>query len=130
MQRQSSAQISVETRGHYPTSRPSPKSRKLGYASSTRTCDFLDGKEAERIDLVSMAVPSEELMPKAMEVAEKLATGSQSAIRWTKRSLNQWLRMAAQTSFDYSLALEILGFFEEGLQSLKERRGLEFPSAR
>ena len=98
------------------------------------TCDFLDGKEAERIGLVSMAVPSEELMPKAMEVAEKLTAGSQSAIRWTKRSLNQWLRMAAHTSCVYSLALEMRGFFgddsKEGLQSLKERRAPEFPSAR
>ena len=98
------------------------------------TCDFLDGKEAERIGLVSMAVPLEELMPKAMEIAGKLAAGPQQAIRWTKRSLNQWLRMAAQTSFDYSLALEMLGFFgediKEGLQSLKERRAPEFPSAR
>ena len=90
------------------------------------TCDFLDGKEAERIGLVSLAIPSDELMPKA--------SGPQSAIRWTKRSLNQWLRMAAHTSFDYSLALEMLGFFgddiKEGLQSLKERRAPDFPSAR
>ncbi|MCI0780679.1 MAG: enoyl-CoA hydratase/isomerase family protein [Chloroflexi bacterium] len=98
------------------------------------TCDFLDGKEAERIGLVSMAVPSEEVMPRAMSVAQKLAAGPQPAIRWTKRALNQWLRMAAHTSFDYSLALEMLGFFgsdiQEGLQSLREKRDPQFPSAR
>ena len=98
------------------------------------TCDFLDGKEAERIGLVSMAVPPDKLMSTAMEVAQKLASGPQSAIRWTKRSLNQWLRMAAHTSFDYSLALEMLGFFggdiKEGLQALKEKRSPDFPSAR
>jgi len=97
------------------------------------TCDFLDGKEAERIGLVSMAVPAEELMTRAMEVAHKLATGPQPAIRWTKRALNQWLRQAAQTSFDYSLALEMLGFFgadiREGLQALQEKRSPNFPSA-
>ena len=98
------------------------------------TGDFLDGKEAERIGLVSLAVPADQVMPKAMEVARKLASGSQPAIRWTKRALNQWLRMAGHTAFDYSLALEMLGFFgddiKEGLQSLKEKRDPDFPSAR
>lgn len=97
------------------------------------TCDMLDAKEAERIGLVSMVVPPDELMPKAMEVANKLATGAQQAIRWTKQSLNQWLRAAAHTSFDYSLALEMLGFFGkdvgEGLSSVMERRAPVFPSA-
>src|SRR5215813_12614333 len=96
------------------------------------TCDMLDAKEAERIGLVSMMVPPEQLMPKAMEVAQKLANGPQMALRWTKQSLNQWLRAAAQTSFDYSLALEMLGFFgadvKEGLTSLQEKRPSRFPS--
>ena len=96
------------------------------------TCDMLDAKEAERIGLVSMVVPPDQLMPKAMEVARKLATGAQQAIRWTKHSLNQWLRAAAHTSFDYSLALEMLGFFSadvrEGLKALQERRPAVFPS--
>ena len=97
------------------------------------TCDFLDGKEAERIGLVSMVTPSEELMPKAMEVATKLANGSQPSIRFTKRALNQWLRMGAHTAFDYSLATEMLGFFgedvREGLAAVKEKRAPNFPSA-
>jgi enoyl-CoA hydratase/carnithine racemase len=96
------------------------------------TCDMLDAKEAERIGLVSMVVPPDQLMPKAMETARKLATGAQQAIRWTKHSLNQWLRAAAHTSFDYSLALEMLGFFgadiREGLTALQERRPAVFPS--
>ena len=96
------------------------------------TCEFLDGAEAERIGLVSQVVPHEELMDKAMEVANKLASGSQQALRYTKRSLNQWLRQAEHTSFDYSLALEMLGFFgediQEGLNSVRERRDPKFPS--
>jgi enoyl-CoA hydratase len=98
------------------------------------TCDFLDGKEAERIGLVSMVVPPDELMPKAMEVAQKLASGPQPAIRFTKKALNQWLRMGAHTAFDYSLALEMLGFLGddvgEGLDAVKEKRHPNFPSAR
>src|SRR5439155_667061 len=44
------------------------------------TSDFIDGKEAERIGLVSLCVPAAELLPKAFEVADKLAQGSQQAI--------------------------------------------------
>jgi len=96
------------------------------------TADFLDAKEAERIGLVSMVVPADQLMPTAMEFAEKLARGPQPAIRWTKRALNQWLRMMGP-AFDYSLATEMLGFFgpdvREGLQALKEKRPPQFPTA-
>jgi enoyl-CoA hydratase len=96
------------------------------------TADFIDGKEAERIGLVSMCVPPEDVMPKALEVATKLATGPQLAIRWTKRALNHWVRQAGPI-FDNSLALEMLGFFSddvpEGVKAIKEKRPPVFPSA-
>src|SRR3990172_3351792 len=47
------------------------------------TSDFIDGKEAERIGLVSLCVPADQLMPKAFEVADKLALGAQNAILLT-----------------------------------------------
>ena len=90
----------------------------------------MSGEEAERIGLVSLAVEPADLLPKAYEVAERLAHGSQSAIRWTKYALNNWLRTAGPT-FDTSLALEFMGFagpdVQEGLRSLRERRPPEFP---
>src|SRR5271167_4252830 len=93
------------------------------------TGDMLDGKEAERIGLVSMCVPAEQLMDKALETAHKLAAGPQQALRWTKRSLNNWLRMAGP-HFDTSLALEMLGFFsadiKEGSLALREKRPPHF----
>ena len=96
------------------------------------TCDFIDGKEAERIGLVSLCVPGNQLMAKAMEVATKLSTGPQYAIRWTKRALNNWIRMAGPI-FDNSLALEMLNFFDadvvEGANAIKEKRPAKFPSA-
>lgn len=95
------------------------------------TCDFMDGREAERIGLVSVAVPPDQVMPKAMEVATKLATGPQSALRWTKRSLNNWIRQAGPI-FDTSLALEMMCFFDqdvvEGAQAIREKRDPVFPS--
>lgn len=93
------------------------------------TCEPLDGTEAERLGLVSLVVEDDELEAKAMEVARKLKAGSASAIRFTKYSLNNWLRMAGP-SFDTSLALEFLGFtgpdVRESIASLREKRPPEF----
>lgn len=93
-------------------------------------CEPVSGEEAERIGLVSLAVEESELMSKAIEVANRLAQGSQTAIRWTKYALNNWLRMAGPT-FDTSLALEFMGFagpdVHEGMRSLRERRAPDFP---
>jgi enoyl-CoA hydratase len=92
-------------------------------------CDPVSGEEAERIGLVSLAVEDDQLLPKAYDIADRLAAGSQSAIRWTKYSLNNWLRQAGP-SFDTSLALEFMGFagpdVQEGLASLRERRQPRF----
>ncbi len=97
------------------------------------TSEFIDGREAERIGLVSLCVPREQLLPRAFEVADRLALGAQQAIRWTKRSLNNWLRMAGPI-FDQSIALEMLTFMDadvrEGLQAIREKRAPRFPSAR
>ncbi len=92
-------------------------------------CEPLSGEEAERIGLVSLCVEDDQLQEKALEIARRLASGSQTAIRWTKYSLNNWLRMAGPT-FDTSLALEFMGFtgpdVREGLASLHNRRAPNF----
>jgi enoyl-CoA hydratase/carnithine racemase len=94
------------------------------------TADFIDGKEAERIGLVSLCVPPDKLMAKAFEVARKLARGPQQAARLTKRALNNWLKTFGP-HFDASLAFEMLGFFsddlKEGVNALKEKRPPQFP---
>jgi enoyl-CoA hydratase len=61
-------------------------------------CESLSGEEAERIGLVSLAVDEDQLVAKAFEVANRLATGSQTAIRWTKYALNNWLAWPARRS--------------------------------
>ena len=93
-------------------------------------CETISGEEAERLGLVSLACEEAELQAKALEVARKLAAGAQTALRWTKYSLNNWLRMAGP-AFDASLALEVLGFTgpeaKEGVASHREKRKPEFP---
>jgi enoyl-CoA hydratase len=94
------------------------------------TCEQVSGEEAERIGLVSLCCDEAELQAKALEVARKLASGAQTALRWTKYSLNNWLRLAGP-SFDASLALEFLGFsgpeVKEGIASHREKRKPSFP---
>lgn len=79
-----------------------------------RAKDFLmrgrviDGKEAERIGLVAYAVPTEEVLPKAMEIAEELASLPPLAVRWTKTAINQNLKAQFNMVMDSSIALEAL----------------------
>jgi enoyl-CoA hydratase len=93
------------------------------------TCEPITGEEAERIGLVSLSVADDELHARALEVARRLAAGSQTAIAWTKYSLNNWLR-AAGPIFDSSLALEFLGFtgpdVVEGVSARKAKRDPDF----
>jgi enoyl-CoA hydratase/carnithine racemase len=93
-------------------------------------CEPLNGEEAERIGLVSLCVPDEELPQRALDIAVRLAEGAQTAIRWTKYALNNWLRLAGPT-FDTSLALEFVGMggdeLPEGVAALREKRAPHFP---
>jgi enoyl-CoA hydratase len=94
------------------------------------TADFIDGVTADRIGLVSRAVPGAALMEEALRVAHKIATGPQDATRLTKRALNLWMNQAAP-AFDASLAFEMLNFMgpdaAEGVAALRDRRPPRFP---
>jgi enoyl-CoA hydratase len=96
------------------------------------TADFVDGPEAERIGLVTKCVPDDAVVAEALAIAGRLAAGSSTAVQWTKRVMNQWLRQALPV-FGESVALEMLGFLgpdaREGLAAVRERRSPVFPSA-
>jgi enoyl-CoA hydratase len=93
------------------------------------TCETLSGEEAERIGLVSLCVDDGQAQARALEVAHTLADGAQSAIRWTKHTLNNWYRMLGPV-FDASLAYEFYGFggpdAAEGLAAHREKRVPDF----
>lgn len=93
------------------------------------TCETLLGEEAERIGLVSRCVDDDEVLATATDVARTLAAGSTTALRWTKYTMNNWLRLAGPT-FDASVAMEMLGFtgpdVHEGLAAVQEKRAPRF----
>jgi len=84
----------------------------------------LDGREAERIGLVSKCVSPDQVHAEATKVAEKLAAGSPTAIRWTRQALNHWYWLG-QPAFESSMAHEMLGFFgpdiKDRLAALRSR---------
>ena len=92
-------------------------------------CEPLDGVEAERIGLVSLCVPDDELEERALAIAVRLAESAQPAIRHTKLALNNWLR-AAGPAFDASLALEFMDMtgpdVHEGVAAVREKRRPRF----
>ena len=88
-------------------------------------CETVSGEEAERIGLVSLCVDASEVQERALAIARQLAGGAQSAIRFTKHTLNHWYR-AMGPAFDASLAYEFYGFggpdAAEGLAAHVEKR--------
>jgi enoyl-CoA hydratase len=93
------------------------------------TCEPVDGVEAERIGLVSLCVPEDELEERALAIATRLAAGAQPALRHTKLALNNWLRLAGP-AFDASLALEFMDMagpdVHEGVAAVREKRSPKF----
>jgi enoyl-CoA hydratase len=75
------------------------------------TSDAISGSEAERIGIVGRVVPRAELAAVADDYAERLARAPAVALRFTKRGVNQWLRLAEIVSQDYAVTLEALSEF-------------------
>jgi enoyl-CoA hydratase len=94
------------------------------------TNEPMTGEQAERNNLVALAVPAEELADKAVEVAERVAAGAPTAIRMTKYVMNHWLRQA-KPIFDLSAALEMINFAsdesKEAMTAYFEKRAGKFP---
>lgn len=88
-------------------------------------CEPMTGAEAERLGMVSRSVPRDEVLETAFDIAERLATGAQQAIRLTKLALNGWMRQAAPI-FEASWGYELVGFggedVIEGVASHREKR--------
>ena len=90
------------------------------------TADWITAEEAERIGLITEVVEEGQSLKRATQIAERLSAGPQIAIRYTKRALNQWLRLGAVTAFDLSIALELITWpmndVKKALTDLKARQ--------
>jgi len=88
------------------------------------------GQEAERMNLVNHVVAPDEVMPKAIDLARKLAELPPWAVRYTKATINMSVRAQFAQAMDASLAYEALtmstGDFGEGTRAFLERRKPKF----
>ncbi len=93
------------------------------------TADTFTGEDADRMNLISMALPDAEVESRAVEVASRLAESAPAALRWTKHTLTHWLRQAVPI-FEASLALEFIGFAGpegiEGIDAFLQKRAPVF----
>jgi enoyl-CoA hydratase len=94
------------------------------------TGDALTAADAERLGLITHAVPAEELQDEALAFARRLAQGAPLAVRYTKLAVNQLVKQSMTTAFDYSTALEVLTFasadHREALRALSSKQQAEF----
>ncbi|RJQ60195.1 MAG: enoyl-CoA hydratase/isomerase family protein [Desulfobacteraceae bacterium] len=67
------------------------------------TCEYIDGREAERIGLVNKAVAPERLMEEAMAMAGKIAENSLFSIRLIKKGLNMAYEVSLDALMDYEI---------------------------
>lgn len=74
---------------------------------------LVNGTDAAKMGLVNYAVPPEHVLPKAREIAQELAEGPTWAIRWSKLSVNKWLKDQVNLILDASLAYEMITFTTE-----------------
>jgi len=94
------------------------------------TGDLVSAQEAHRIGLANRVLPAEQVLPAAMELAERLARGPALAIQWTKLAINRVLRQAIENVLDASLALEGITIASrdhaEGIAAFLEKRAPQF----
>lgn len=101
----------------------------IGYARARHyllTGDRISAAEAERIGLVTFKVADEDLDAAVEAYADRLASGAQLAIRYSKLTINIGLRQAASAAMDVGLGYESLTNLtddhREALAAFRERR--------
>lgn len=69
---------------------------------------LMSGKEAHAMGLVNHVVPVEQVMELAVSLAQELNALPPLAVRWTKLSVNKWLKSQLNMILDASIAYEML----------------------
>ncbi|MBN9410036.1 MAG: enoyl-CoA hydratase/isomerase family protein [Burkholderiales bacterium] len=91
---------------------------------------LVNGAEAHELALVNHHVPAEEVMAKSMEIARELASLPPLAVRWTKLSVNKWMKQQLNLVLDASIAYEMLSMnskdHHEAALAFIEKRKPEF----
>ena len=94
------------------------------------TGDMVDANEALRIGLVNKVYPQAELMNKAIEMAKKITSKGQQAIRLSVKAVNMVDEVSGKEGLNYEASLFSLACgtedFKEGTKAFLEKRKPEF----
>jgi enoyl-CoA hydratase len=94
------------------------------------TGDVIDALEAEKLGLVNMVTEPESLMEKSMELAEKIASKGQLAVRYSKQAINRSFETDIETGMEIERNLFSLCFAtedqKEGMDAFLNKRKPEF----
>ncbi len=108
-------------------------SRLVGIAKAKElifTADMINAQEAEKIGLVNKVVSQEELLDIAMEMAKKIASKGQIAVRYSKVAINRGIETDIETGMAIERDLFGLCFAtedqKEGMNAFVEKRNPEF----
>ncbi|MBS4534671.1 short-chain-enoyl-CoA hydratase [Clostridium sp. D2Q-14] len=108
-------------------------SRLVGTAKAKElifTADTINAKEAERIGLVNKVVAPEDLMNEAIDLAEKISSKAQIAIRHSKMAINRGIETDIETGMEIEKDLFALCFAsedqKEGMTAFTEKRKANF----
>lgn len=90
------------------------------------TADIIGADEAYRIGLVNKVVEPEELMNAALEMAKKIASKGQLAVRYSKDCINRGVETDIETGIHYEATLFGMCFStddqKEGMKAFLEKR--------
>ena len=107
--------------------------RAVGKAKAMELCltgRYMNAEEAERSNLVSRIVPSDELLPEAMKVADKIANLSQHAVMMIKEAINRGFAttLAEGSRFERGQFYSLFATEDqkEGMAAFIEKRKPEF----
>jgi len=90
------------------------------------TGDMIDAAEAERIGLVNRVVPGDELMGACMDLAGKITSRAQLAVRYSKAAINRGIETDIGTAISFENQVFGLCFAtedqKEGMGAFTEKR--------
>jgi enoyl-CoA hydratase len=94
------------------------------------TADMIDANEALRIGLVNRVYSQAELMSRAIEMAQKISSKGQQAVRFAIKAVNAASQISAKEGQNYEASLFALCCgtedFKEGTSAFLEKRKPEF----
>jgi enoyl-CoA hydratase len=94
------------------------------------TGDRVTGEDAERAGLVNFVVEDDEVLDKALEIADRLAAGPGLAISASKVGINAYIKMVSNLVLPVSFAQEMQTFRSadagEAVKAFQEKRTPEF----